>query len=47
MKYKQMPKIHKTEKDPQVRDRSDPQLRIGLSMSIILQMCAPKHATFV
>ena len=36
-----------------VRDRTllllrhDPQLRIGPSMPIILQMCAPKHATFV
>ena len=27
--------------------RHDPQLRIGPSMPIILQMCAPKHATFV
>ena len=27
--------------------RRDPQLRIGPSMPIILQMCAPKHATFV
>ena len=27
--------------------RYDPQLRIGPSMPIILQMCAPKHATFV
>ena len=26
--------------------RHDPQLRIGSSMPIILQMCAPKHATF-
>ena len=26
--------------------RHDPQLRIGPSMPIILQMCAPKHATF-
>ena len=26
--------------------RPDPQLRIGPSMPIILQMCAPKHATF-
>ena len=91
MKYKQMLKIRKTEKDPQVRDRillnvlvkrdgmsvtgaarllgmapswgvkwhgrylkegiaglrHDPQLRIGPSMPIILQMYAPKHATFV
>ena len=54
MKYKQMLKIRKTEKDLQVRDRiflnvlrHDPQLRIGPSMPIILQMCAPKHATFV
>ena len=27
--------------------RHDPQLRIGPSMLIILQICAPKHATFV
>ena len=27
--------------------RHDPQLRIGPSMPIILQMRAPKHATFV
>ncbi len=27
--------------------RHDPQLRIEPSMPIILQMCAPKHATFV
>ena len=27
--------------------RHDPQLRIVPSMPIILQMCAPKHATFV
>ena len=27
--------------------RHDPQLRIGPSMPIILQMCASKHATFV
>ena len=27
--------------------RHDPQLRIGPSMPIILQMCTPKHATFV
>ena len=27
--------------------RHDPQLRIGPSIPIILQMCAPKHATFV
>ena len=40
--------------DPQGQDmadhgqqRHDPQLRIGPSMPIILQMCAPKHATFV
>ena len=26
--------------------RHDPQLRIGSSMPIILQMCASKHATF-
>ena len=30
-----------------VHMRHDPQLRIGPSMPIILQMCAPKHATFV
>ena len=30
-----------------VVQRHDPQLRIGPSMPIILQMCAPKHATFV
>ena len=29
------------------RLRSDPQLRIGPSMPIILPICAPKHATFV
>ena len=29
------------------KKRHDPQLRIGPSMPIILQMCAPKHATFV
>ena len=29
------------------KQRHDPQLRIGPSMPIILQMCAPKHATFV
>ena len=29
------------------RLRHDPQLRIVPSMPIILQMCAPKHATFV
>ena len=28
-------------------NRHDPQLRIVPSMPIILQMCAPKHATFV
>ena len=27
--------------------RYDPQLRIWPSIPIILQMCAPKHATFV
>ena len=27
--------------------RHDPQLRIGPLMPIILQICAPKHATFV
>ena len=27
--------------------RHDPQLRIGPSIPIILQMCTPKHATFV
>ena len=34
-------------KDGQVVLRHDPQLRIGPSMPIILQVCAPKHATFV
>ena len=29
------------------KQRHDPQLRIEPSMPIILQMCAPKHATFV
>ena len=50
MKYKQMLKIRKTEKDPDVRDRimlrHDPQLRIWPSMPMILQICAPKHAAF-
>ena len=38
------------EEKPSIEDlylRHDPQLRIGPSMPIILQMCAPKHATFV
>ena len=38
--------LYREEKDLNVK-RHDPQLRIGPSMPIILQMCAPKHATFV
>ena len=36
-----------SEKEMAPKQRHDPQLRIEPSMPIILQMCAPKHATFV
>ena len=40
-------KVRKDRKHLFMMMRHDPQLRIGSSMPIILQTCAPKHATFV
>ena len=40
-------KVHINRAGKEAVRRHDPQLRIVPSMPIILQMCAPKHATFV
>ena len=40
-------KIRELTEAMRAEQRCDPQLRIEPSMPIILQICVPKHATFV